>query len=412
MKRFIKKVFALITLASILAVPVYAADDEYVEANMEMDTGEVDEAIFLDDGTDYTAAIEIPAPSAILIEKETGTVIYEKNADERLLPASVTKVMTILLIAEAVETGKISLDDTITTSAYAASMGGSQVYLEEGEQMPLSEMLKCIVVSSANDAAVAVAEHIAGSEQAFAELMNERAAQLGMANSHFTNCTGLLESDEHYTSARDIAIMSAEVMKYDWIKEYTTIWMDTIRNGEFGLSNTNKLIYYYKGSTGLKTGFTRAAGYCLSATAERDGMELIAVVLKCDSSNNRFDSVKMMLNYGFANYTLIDKVADDGELSVKVKLGAIDTVTAVPKESGKILISKTAAGSVTRSVTLEPEITAPVVIGQKLGTLTISDGSNIIAEIDLVAGQEIAGLTWWDIFVKMMRTVFLGLEGK
>ncbi len=409
MKDFIIKTAAVISVISLLIFPANAAG-EYSEADMEMDMGEVDEAIFLEDDTDYTAAIDVAAPSAILMEKETGTVIYEKNADERLLPASVTKVMTILLIIEAVEIGRISLDDMITTSAYAASMGGSQVYLEEGEQMALREMLKCIVVSSANDAAVAVAEHIAGSEQAFAELMNEKAASLGMENSHFTNCTGLLDSDEHYTSARDIAIMSAEVIKYDWIKEYTTIWMDSIRGGEFGLSNTNKMIRFYEGATGLKTGYTSKAGHCLAATAERDGMELIAVVLNCDSSNNRFESAKIMLNYGFANYTLVEKLAGDEQLSVPVKLGAEDTVNAVLNESGKLLVRRNAAPSITRTVTLEPEVTAPVEEGQKLGTLTISDGTNTIAELDLVAEAEVAALTWWDVFSRMLSTVFFGTE--
>lgn len=407
MKNIIKRTAVFLIITALLTANAYASE-EYTEVNMEFDNAEVNEAIFTDDGTDYSAIVEIPAPSAILMEKETGEVVYEKNADEKLLPASVTKVMTILLIIEAVESGRISLDETVTASSYASSMGGSQVYLEEGEQMPVSEMLKCIVVSSANDAAVAMAEHIAGSESAFADMMNKRAEELGMVNTQFTNCTGLLESDEHYTTSRDIALMSREVMKYSWIKDYTTIWMDTIRNGEFGLSNTNKLIYYYKGSTGLKTGFTQKAGYCLSATAERDGIEFIAVVMHCDTSNNRFESVKTLLNYGFANYTLADKTPEEENLSVRVKLGAADTVEAVPEDDGKLLIPKTSANSITKNVALEPEVQAPVRKGQELGKVTVSDGTNILAEIPLVAAQDIESLTWFDMFIRMIRIAFLG----
>ena len=271
-------------------------------------------------------------------------------------------------------------------------------------------MLKCIVVSSANDAAVAVAEHIAGSEAAFADMMNNRASELGMANTHFTNCTGLLESDDHYTTSRDIALMSAEVMKHDWIKEYTTIWMDTIRGGEFGLSNTNKLIYYYDGSTGLKTGFTSKAGYCISATAERDGMELIAVVMNCDTSNNRFESVKTMLNYGFAGYTLADKTPEAGDMSVTVRLGKVSSITATPENGGKMLIPKASANSIVKTVTLEEEVTAPVSQGQKLGSLVISDGENVLEEIALVAAENVEKMTWFDMFVKLWQAAFLGLE--
>ncbi|HCQ74136.1 MAG TPA: D-alanyl-D-alanine carboxypeptidase, partial [Clostridiales bacterium] len=222
-------------------------------------------------------AIEIKAPSAILMEKTSGEVIYEKNAHEKRPPASVTKVMTLLLIVEAIERSDISLDDTVIASERAASFGGSCVYLEEGEKMSVDEMLKCITVVSANDCAVAMSEFLCGSEQAFVQRMNERAAELGLKDTHFCNCTGLFEDPEHYTSAYDLAVMSRALIKHDLIKKYSTIWMDSIRNGEFGLSNTNKLVYYYDGCTGLKTGYTEKAMYCLSATAERDGVEYIAV---------------------------------------------------------------------------------------------------------------------------------------
>lgn len=409
MKNTVKKLSLFLACLMMLTIPANATA-ELEDIKMDVDEGNVDETIFMEDGTDYAIMTEISAPSAILLEKETGKVIYEKNADEKLLPASVTKVMTILLIVEAVEAKNLSLEDVVTTSTYASSMGGSQVYLKEGEQMSVHEMLKCIVVSSANDAAVAVAEHIAGSEASFSELMNRRAAELGMTNTHFTNCTGLLESNEHYTTARDIAIMSAELIKHEWIKEYTTIWMDTIRNGEFGLSNTNKLIYYYSGSTGLKTGFTRKAGYCLSATAEKDGMELIAVVMNCASSNDRFESAKIMLNYGFANYTIIDKLPEENEMSVKVRLGTEKSVKVIPEESGKLLIPKTSANLISKTVTLSEEEAAPIMQGQKLGTLTISDGTDTIAEISLVAETSIEKLTWVDMFIRLFKITFIGIE--
>ncbi|MCD7769898.1 MAG: D-alanyl-D-alanine carboxypeptidase, partial [Oscillospiraceae bacterium] len=227
--------------------------------------------------------ITISSPYAVLMESSTGQVIYEKESHEHCSPASVTKVMTMLLVVEAVEAGNISLDTVVTASANAASMGGSQIWLEQGEQMTVGEMLKCVAVVSANDCAVALAELVSGTEEAFVQRMNQRAAELGMEDTHFTNCTGLLDDDEHYTSAYDIALMSRALISHDMIKDYTTIWMDTIRDGEFGLSNTNKLIYYYDGATGLKTGFTSKAMYCLAATAERDGVEYIAVVLHADT---------------------------------------------------------------------------------------------------------------------------------
>ena len=258
-------------------------------------------------GLGLTAQAEdlaLPAPSCILMEKDTGQILYEENAHEKLRPASVTKIMTLLLVMEALDNGSIGWDDTVTTSAAAAAKGGSQIYLEENEQLPLREMLKSVVVSSANDCACALAEHVAGSEAAFVSRMNDRAAELGMTDTHFVNCTGLddgPDADTHLTTAYDIALMSCELLKHEEIKEYTTIWMDTVRNGQFGLSNTNKLVRFYDGTTGLKTGYTSAAGYCLSASAERGGMELVAVVLHCKTSVDRFESAKALLNYGFSN---------------------------------------------------------------------------------------------------------------
>ena len=252
-----------------------------------------------------SSAPQAEASAAVLMEKETGTLLYEQNAHDKLEPASVTKVMTLLLVVEAIDDGRLSLDDLVTVSARAASMGGSQVYLKENEQMTVQDLLKAVTVVSGNDAAVALAEHLSGSEEAFVADMNERAAQLGMADTTFLNCTGLPAAG-HLTSAYDIALMSRALIGHPMIREYSTIWMDSIRNGAFQLSNTNKLIRFYPGATGLKTGSTDSAGYCLSATAERDGMELIAVVLHSPTSAQRFDSAKRLLDFGFANYTLAD----------------------------------------------------------------------------------------------------------
>ena len=308
-------------------------------------------------------AVELRSPSAILIDAATGAVLFEKNADERREPASVTKVMTLLLVMEALDSGQIGWEDRVTASAAAAGKGGSQIYLEEGEQLSMDEMLKSVVVSSANDCATALAEHVAGSEAAFVGRMNARAAELGMTNTHFVNCTGLddePEAREHLTTARDVAIMSRELLKHDAIRRYTTIWMDTVRDGAFGLSNTNKLVRFYQGATGLKTGYTSRAGHCLSASAQRDGIELIAVVLGADSSTHRFEDAKALLNWGFANYTLIDPMEGLLPEPIPVKLGASETVTPVPEELGPILLEKSRAGSVSRELELPEGVEAPV----------------------------------------------------
>ena len=353
------------------------------------------------------AALDLAAPSAILMEAATGTVLYESNAHERLRPASVTKIMTLLLVMEALEDGRISWDDTITTSSAAAAKGGSQIYLEENEQLSFEEMLKSVVVSSANDCATALAEHVAGSESAFVGMMNERAAELGMQDTHFVNCTGLddePEAAEHLTSAWDIAIMSRELLKHSEIKKYTTIWMDTVRNGEFGLSNTNKLVRFYDGTTGLKTGYTSAAGYCLSASAERGGMELIAVVLHCQSSTDRFESAKALLNYGFSNYALVTP-QPQAIGSVPVVLGKSDALTPVPETSEPILIDKALAAGIQTEVQLDESVTAPVDEGQRLGTMTVRSGDKALAEIALVAPARVEALTFWDVFTQLLGRV-------
>ena len=349
--------------------------------------------------------LNVAGKSALLMDVATGQVLYESNAHEPLPPASVTKVMTMLLIMEAIDSGKIGWNDMVTTSEAASAKGGSQIYLKVGESMTVTDMLKSIAVSSANDCACAMAEHIAGSESAFVQLMNSRAKELEMNDTNFVNCTGLDDGEEakdHKTSAYDIALMSRQLLKYHPdIKKFTTIWMDTVRSGAFGLSNTNKLIRFYSGATGLKTGFTTGAGYCLSASAQRSGMELIAVVMGCDTSANRFAACKSMLDYGFANFALVSPQIK-GELEVPVKLGAQQMVNAVPGEEAQLLIDKSQKDMVTTDFTLEEGVTAPVSRGQRLGTMTVRAGEQILMEVPLVAENGVARLSRSDLFVKLL----------
>ena len=327
MKRLFSLLLTLIILVSACgrAMSVYYDEPVFFDVS---DDELIDTAIFMGEALPVSTVTElaITAPHAILMEKESGKVIFEKDADTKREPASVTKVMTVLLIAEALNGGSLKMDDMVTTSAFATSMGGSQIYLEEGEQMSVRDMLKSIIVSSANDAAVAMAEHISGTEQVFVSRMNERANELGMINTHFTNCSGLMDDSTHVTTARDIAIMSRELIKHDIIKQFTTIWTDTVRGGRFGLSNTNKLVRFFDGATGLKTGFTQRSMYCLSATAERGGVEYIAVVMHDATSAGRFESAKTLLSFAFANYTTIDAQPDEALPPVRVILGKTPTV--------------------------------------------------------------------------------------
>ena len=350
--------------------------------------------------------LQLAAPSAVLMDLATGTVLYEVNAHQPMAPASVTKVMTLLLIMEAIDSGKIGWQDMVTASEAAAAKGGSQVYLKVGETMSVEEMVKSIAVSSANDCACAMAEYIAGSEAGFVERMNQRAQELGMENTHFVNCTGLDDDPsaaEHLTTAYDIALMSRELLlNHPDIKRFTTIWMDTVRNGSFGLSNTNKLVRFYEGTTGLKTGYTSSAGHCLSASAQRDGLELVAVVLHCASSADRFQSAKALLDYGFANYALVP-VQDEAALpAVPVVLGAQEEVKPVISGPEQLLIAKEQKQSITRGVTLEPSVQAPVSQGQRLGTLTVRAGDEVLAEVPLVAETAVTRLTWKDLFLDFL----------
>ncbi len=352
------------------------------------------------------ADLDIGGKSAVLMELSTGKLLYEKNAHETLAPASVTKVMTMLLIMEAIDAGQIGWNDPVTASEAAAAKGGSQIYLKAGETMSVSDMVKSIAVSSANDCACAMAEHLAGSESAFVEKMNRRAQELGMLDTHFVNCTGLDDDPDaknHLTSAHDIAVMSRELMlHHPQIQKFTTIWMDTVRDGAFGLSNTNKLVRFYSGATGLKTGFTSGAGYCLSATAKREGMELVAVVMGCATSQERFAACKSMLDYGFATYAVVSPTLEES-LTVPVILGKEDTVPVIPGGGAPILIEKAQKGSISTHYELDRDAPAPVSQGQRLGTFTIRSGEQILAQIPLVAEKGIARKTFGDIFLEILK---------
>ncbi len=352
--------------------------------------------------------LDVGGKSAVLMELSTGRILYEKNAHEPLAPASVTKVMTMLLIMEAIDAGQIGWDDPVVASEAAAAKGGSQIYLKVGESMPVRDMVKSIAVSSANDCACAMAEHIAGSESAFVDKMNQRAKELGMEHTHFVNCTGLDDdpaAKEHLTCAYDIAVMSRELMlHHPEIQKFTTIWMDTVRNGEFGLSNTNKLVRFYSGATGLKTGFTSGAGYCLSATAKRDDTELVAVVMGCETSQERFAACKSMLDYGFATYAVV-KPALEETLSVPVKLGKERAVTAIAGKYDPVLIEKAQKGSISTQIELEKEVSAPVSKGQRLGTFTIKCGEQVLAQIPLVAEKAVPKKTFGDLFVEILKRI-------
>ena len=352
--------------------------------------------------------LAVEAEACLLMEKTTGEVLYAVNEHEPLEPASVTKIMTILLVMEAIDSGQLQYGDVVTASAHACSMGGSQIWLKENEQMTVEDMLKAVCVASANDCSVALAEHLAGSEAAFVERMNQRAAELGMEDTVFMNPTGL-PAEGHVTSAYDIALMSRElILNHPNVRRFTTIWMDTLRNGEFGLSNTNKLIHSYEGATGLKTGSTDGALYCLSATAERDGMELIAVILKAPTSAQRFAGAQALLNYGFASYGLAE-IQTPGDLApIPVRLGAEKAVTARLEGETALLAEKEKLGALETELTMETELSAPVAEGQEVGRLTVTSGGETLAEFPLVADRAVARLTYWQLLQRCMQMAFLG----
>jgi D-alanyl-D-alanine carboxypeptidase (penicillin-binding protein 5/6) len=353
-------------------------------------------------------ALTIPVPSAVLMEKTTGELIYEKDAHTKRAPASVTKIMTLLLIMEEIAAGRMTEDDIVTCSARAASMGGSQIWLEEGEQMSVHDMLKAVAVVSANDCAVALAEHIAGSEESFVRKMNARALELGMADTNFVDCTGLTDDATHLTTAYDVALMSRALIQHDAIKNYTTIWMDTLRGGEAQLVNTNKLVRFYKGATGLKTGFTTSAMYCLSATAERDGTEYIAVVMHGASSDERFESAKTLLNFAFANYAVCSLRSPKPLPPVRVTLGVVDSVQPVYGGEEGLLVEKNSLGETNYEFVLPESVDAPLAQGELIGEMVVYSGGNELARVPLLAGGDVAKLTVFSLYGKLLTRLIGG----
>ncbi len=354
----------------------------------------------------HAAAIsdeDVKAPSAVLMEAQTGKLLYEKNAHEKRPCASITKVMTLLLVMEALDSGKIALTDTVTASAHAASMGGSDIWLKEGETMSVDDMLKATVIMSANDAAVALAEYVAGTEDDFIQMMNQKAEELGMADTTFKNCNGL-DEDGHLTSAYDVALMSAELIQHKKIFDYTQTWIDYVRGGNTQLVNTNKLIKTYQGITGLKTGTTGKAGSCISATAERGGVSLISVVLGCASTADRFESAATLLDYGFANWSMVTPELPELP-DVPVEKGMQDSVQAEAVSGGSLLVSKGKEAEITSEVKMSESLTAPVEKGQKIGKIIYKLGDETLQEIDVRAKDAVSEITFFSAFKVLLKSL-------
>ena len=347
--------------------------------------------------------LPLSSASALLMEKETGTILLQQNAHQKLEPASVTKIMTLLLVMEAVDSGRLSLDESVPVSAHAAGMGGSQVYLKEGERLSVSDLIKCVAVVSGNDCAVALAERLSGSESAFVDQMNQKAQALGMEDTHFVNCTGL-PAPGHLTSAYDIALMSRQLLlHHPDIRQYTTIWTDSIRNGAFGLTNTNRLIRFYDGATGLKTGFTASAQYCMSAAAQRNGMELIAVVMKAPTTAQRFQDASCLLDYGFANYALLTPQPESPMAPIDVLLGQSKTVQPQLQRECRLLVEKAQADQITTRVDLARDVQAPVDPGQTLGEFQVYVGEQLRDTVPIVAAQGVERLSVPGLFSQLLR---------
>ncbi|MBE7027487.1 MAG: D-alanyl-D-alanine carboxypeptidase [Ruminococcaceae bacterium] len=356
----------------------------------------------------YAAEINISAPSAILIEAQTGQILFEKDSHIKLPPASVTKIMTMLLVIEAVDSGQIKMEDMVRCSEFAASMGGSQVYLEPNEEMSVHDMLKAVAVASGNDAAVALAEFVAGSHEEFVKRMNKRAKELNMNDTNFINCNGL-DEDGHVTSAHDISLMSKELISHPRILEFTSIWMDSLRNGEFGLVNTNKLIRFYQGANGLKTGSTSVAKYCLSASATRNNMTLIAVVLAAPTSKERFSDATKLLDYGFANYAIANSLIDKDDMrEVKVLKGAKQITMPGTEENTGVLVEKSKLENIKKKITLPSEVEAPIQKGQKLGEIEYFVDSKKVGSTDIIAAEDIKKAGLITIFVRLAENLLYG----
>lgn len=406
-----KRIISILLLCSMLLFLLYPAAFGTQSCEAAPEKGVTAETVT----AAVDARLELNSPSAILIEGSTGMVIYDKNKDERLRPASITKIMTLLLIFEALDSGKIKLTDEVSVSEHAASMGGSQVYLEPNEVQDVNTMIKCISIASANDACVAMAEYIAGSEEEFVALMNRRAKELGMNNTNFVNCCGL-DIDNHYSSAYDVALMSRELItKYPEISKYSTVWMDTIihttKKGqtEFGLTNTNKLVKFYQGITGLKTGSTGLAKYCLSASAKRNNMDLIAVIMAAPDTKTRFSEASKLLNYGFANYSIYtDDNTDTVIAPVKVTKGILDSVQGkTGNKFSYLCIKGKTPENIRKEVILYEEVPAPVAVNDKIGEIIYYYDNDKIGSIDILASEAINKAGYKDYFIKLLKRYFM-----
>ncbi len=402
-----RKIAAVLCAAALLLCPV-CADDTEKTVSSECDISDINIPISeVSAKVEVGQTLEIKAKSAVLLEPYTGQILYEMNGDEVLPPASITKIMSLLLIVEAIESGQMKLEDVVTASEHASKMGGSQIWLKEGEGMTVDDLLKATCVASANDATVALAEAVSGSEEGFVAEMNRRADALGMNSTVFVNCTGL-DAEGHVTTAHDVAVMSAELIKHSIIKKYTTLWMETLRDGKSELVNTNKLVRFYKGTTGLKTGTTSGAGYCLSATAERDGMELVAVVMSGDTSSDRFEGAKKLLDFGFANYCFERIKADLSECPEgTVKNGVENRVKLKAGNPIEILLKKSERGEITQKIEIKNEFSAPVKSGQKLGMVEIFSGETKLGEIPIMAQKGVKKLTLGFVFSEIFKAVFI-----
>lgn len=397
MKKILSLLLSVLMTLNYFAICVSASGDEGAEDSI---TNDVENAV-------DTNSLEISAKSAILMDAETGMVLYAKNSTEALPPASVTKIMTLLLVAEAIRDGNIALSDKVYVSANAASMGGSQIFIKEGEEFTVEELLKSTVIASANDAAVALAELIGGTEEAFVDRMNERAKELGMNNTHFENATGLDDTVSHHlTSAYDIALMSRELIKHEVVTNYSDVWQDSIRNGEFVLTNTNRLIRYYDGCTGLKTGSTDKAGFCVSATAKRDGMHLIAVVMGSETRDERNEAARAMLDYGFSNYALFTEPESELE-NVDVLRGVLDNVTVSSSQFAK-LVSKSDKKRIEKEYSIPEALTAPLKSGDVVGSVIYKLDGEEIGKSDVFVKDDVSEITVADLFLRILKTVFTG----
>ncbi len=402
MKRFLVRnclfLLAFSMLFGYLCISAYAEEGEATLISEEQkNTSDMG----IEDG-----ALNLKCQSAILMEATTGCILYVQNPDEALPPASVTKIMTLLLVMEAIDSGKLKMTDTVTVSANAASMGGSQVFLKEGEQMPLVDMLKSVVIASANDAAVALAEHLCGSVESFVTRMNEKAKLLGMENTKFENVTGLDDTAQnHLTSARDIAIMSRELIKHKTILEYSSIWMDTIRNGGFGLTNTNRLVRFYPGCTGLKTGSTSKAGFCISVTAEREDLSLVCVIMGAESRDVRNAAATTLLDWGFANYGLY--TAPSAEIAPVAVKGGVKNTCQASQDVFSCVLPKEKIKSVEKKIELPEFISAPIQKGTPIGeVIYVSDGAEI-GRSQILATETIEKMNFFDILKRMLASFLL-----